>query len=295
MRAASGGLESSTLRNDARNVRTLCREFGMMPISDITPGDVRDGLAHLRNGGGASGRTLSGTYMSSLYIALNAIMSQAADDGITASNPCERVKPPRVDTAERTALSPDQLDAAFDRIQDALYDAPRGRYMALLLMLDCGLRSQEAFALSPDDVDLAAGMLHVRHALKADGIGKPKSEAGRRDLPMTRRLVDSCAVWESFEREWFPDAATLCCDDSGEIADLGSMRKWFARHSVDLGCMGLTFHELRHSNLSKMARYMSPFDLQRWAGWSTLAPAMVYVHDDMDALSRAVSIAQGDR
>jgi integrase len=53
----------------------------------------------------------------------------------------------------------------------------------------------------------------------------------------------------------------------------------------------MTLHQLRHSNLSMMARYMSPFDLQRYAGWSSIEPARIYIHDDLDAVSRAASAA----
>ena len=53
----------------------------------------------------------------------------------------------------------------------------------------------------------------------------------------------------------------------------------------------MKLHELRHSNLSMMARHMSPFDLQRYAGWSSIAPARVYVHDDLAAVTAAVTAA----
>jgi integrase len=53
----------------------------------------------------------------------------------------------------------------------------------------------------------------------------------------------------------------------------------------------MTLHQLRHSNLSMMARHMSPFDLQRYAGWSSIEPAKVYIHDDLEAVTKAVSKA----
>ena len=48
----------------------------------------------------------------------------------------------------------------------------------------------------------------------------------------------------------------------------------------------MTLHQIRHSNLSMMARHMSVFDLQRWAGWSSIEPARVYVHADAESLKR---------
>jgi hypothetical protein len=37
-----------------------------------------------------------------------------------------------------------------------------------------------------------------------------------------------------------------------------------------------------------IARHLSPFDLQRYAGWSSIEPARVYIHADMSQLERAI-------
>ena len=77
----------------------------------------------------------------------------------------------------------------------------------------------------------------------------------------------------------------------GRLMTPKTMCEWWKAHRDALGCSGMTLHQLRHSNLSMMARHMSPFDLQRYAGWSSIAPARIYVHDDLDAVSRAVEMA----
>lgn len=294
MRASMGSLDSSTLRNDARNVRTLCRVFGSVPMDAMTPERVREGIAGLRNGGGASGRVLSGTYLSNVFSALSSMMQQAADDGRIAANPCASVEAPKPDTQEREALTVAQMDALYSALDSEMRRKPHGRYPALLIMLDCGLRSEEALALRPEDVDTASRMVHVRHALKdaTHEIGKTKSKAGVRSVPMTERLSESCAFWDSVRRRWLPESETFCCSASGGILYGGTLRRWWMRNRGRLGCSGFTIHQLRHSNLTKMARYMSPFDLKRWAGWSSLAPAMVYVHEDMDALKSAVAASE---
>ena len=50
----------------------------------------------------------------------------------------------------------------------------------------------------------------------------------------------------------------------------------------------ISLHELRHTNLTLMARFMSPFDLQNYAGWSDLAPAKIYIHKDQETLRKAI-------
>ena len=53
----------------------------------------------------------------------------------------------------------------------------------------------------------------------------------------------------------------------------------------------ITLHELRHTNLTLISRYMSPFDLQNYAGWSDLEPAKIYIHKDQETLRKAVNNA----
>ena len=72
------------------------------------------------------------------------------------------------------------------------------------------------------------------------------------------------------------------------------LQRWWtddAKHNgvnASLGCEGITLHQLCHSNISMMARYMSPYDLQQYARWSSIEPAKIYVHEDMAKVSAAV-------
>lgn len=283
-REKSGGLSVGTLTNDKRNVNVLSRALGGERMDAITPERVKAALLEIKAGGA---RELSGTYMNNLFTALNAIMQTACDDGRIAANPCAKVKPPKVDTKEKAALSPAQVDAAY-AAADALARAGDGRAMAVLLMLDAGLRTGEALGLSPADVDTREGVLRVRRAMKErDGsIGAAKSPAAVRTLPMTARLAASCAVYGATQE---PARETFCASTrDGRPLRPQNFQRWWRKICASLGCGGFTPHQLRHSNLTRMARHMSPFDLQRWAGWSSIAPARVYVHADAGALRGAV-------
>ncbi len=69
--------------------------------------------------------------------------------------------------------------------------------LAVKFMLCCGLRPQEVIALKWADIDRINRRLMVRRALKTDGtIGEPKSESGKRDIPIPPML------WEALH---FPD------------------------------------------------------------------------------------------
>ena len=280
-REKSGDVSPNTIAKDARNVVALRRTaLDTARMDAISPADIRDALLWLKENP-ARGKTLSGTTMRSIYVALNTIMQRAVDDGVISANPCEKVNPPRTDTREKDALSPQELSALLDALDTLPCDA---HVCAIYLMACLGLRRGEALALL--DADIKGGMAHVHLAVKeANGaVDVPKSGAGVRTLPMPKRLIRKVNEW----RELRPDAPTLCCAANGAVMRPQNLYKWWVAHRAELGCDGVTLHQLRHSNLSIMARHMSPFDLQRWAGWSSIEPAKVYIHADSDALVRAV-------
>ncbi|MDL2328076.1 hypothetical protein LJC64_05475 [Ruminococcaceae bacterium OttesenSCG-928-A11] len=61
----------------------------------------------------------------------------------------------------------------------------------MLLMLYCGLRPNECRALDWRHIDIEEKLVHVEQAMKAKTttIGKPKSDAGVRDVPIPDALI----------------------------------------------------------------------------------------------------------
>ena len=289
-RAGTGELDAQTLENDRTHIATLCRVLGDDKMGDITPERVKAALLDLKNGNNSSGRLLGGTYMNNLFTVLNAIMQTASDDGRIAANPCAKIKAPKPDTAERRALSTAEMDIVFERVEP-LARYGDGRAMLVLLMLDAGLRPQEAIALEPQDVDYAKKCIHVRQAMKekTGEIGKTKRPASVRTLPMTDRLAQACEAYAAFRR-----GGRCFCENTRDGAPLREQNvlRWWKLHREEFGAGDLVPYELRHSNLTKMARFMSIFDLMAWAGWKSIEPAKVYVHRDQSALEAAVLRSQ---
>lgn len=294
-RAASGQFAPGTLENDRRAIRAFGRTaLASLRLAEVTPEDAQDALLWLRSHPARGDRPLSGTTANKLYRALYSIFEQAEADGRIAANPLARQKAPKVDTKERRALTPDALRAAYAALDGLPMD---GRAMALRLIMALGLRRGEACGVLVGDLDLAAGVLTVRHAVKErnGSIGSPKSAAAVRPLPLPPALAESLSEWlRTRDRQGIGDAPTLCCNQSGRTLRPQLLQRWWNDQRAALGCDGLTLHELRHSNLSMMARHMpSAFDLQRWAGWSSLEPARVYIHSDLDALTAGMLSAFG--
>jgi len=298
-RAKSGELSPGTVAGDARHVAALRRSaLDSMRMDEITPEACRDALLWMKLNPASGKSELSNTTMNKIHVTLNAIMQQAEDDGRIAKNPMRKIRAPKVDTKEKEALSPLELMLLLNRIDDELQ--LDGRVMALYLMACLGLRRAEACALL--DSDISGGMCRVHLAVKErDGsVDGPKSKASVRSLPVPPRLQAKVDEWRALrKRLGWETSPTLACNTQGGLLRPQLLQRWWSGDSkhdgvrVPLGCDGMTLHQFRHSNLSMMARHMSPFDLQRWAGWSSIEPARVYIHDDMDAMRNAVSDVWG--
>src|SRR5262249_21748363 len=88
--------------------------------------------------------------------------------------------------------SPDEIRA----IVAALADLPRWRPV-LLTAIFTGLRASELRGLRWADVDLKRGEIHVRQRADAlNKIGRPKSAAGERAVPLPPMLVGTLKEWK---------------------------------------------------------------------------------------------------
>jgi integrase len=67
----------------------------------------------------------------------------------------------------------------------------------LLVAIFCGLRASELRGLRWADIDLAAAELHVRQrADRYHKIGRPKSEAGERTVPIPPPVLNALKEWK---------------------------------------------------------------------------------------------------
>lgn len=295
-RAQSGEYAPGTIANNRREINALNRSaLARVELAAITPETCRDALLWIKSNPQRGDNPLTNTTMNKIYQTLHAILEQATDDGRIPANPMRKIRAPKPDTKERVALTPEQLHRLIETLSNRPLD---GRVVSLLLMAYCGLRRAETCALAPTDV--RDGLIHVDKAIKErDGsIGAPKSTASIRAIPAPPQLLDILNKWNK-QRDalGFSTALTLCCNTVGGVLLPQNLYRWWVGDSKHngiretLGYPALDLHGIRHSNLSMMARHMSAFELQHYAGWSSIEPARVYIHRDMDALTRAVNSA----
>lgn len=123
---------------------------------------------------------------------LNMMFEDAIRDEIRTSNPAANIKPLKYDRKKATktihkALTQEEQAAFMKTIRGEYY------YPLLALLLCTGLRFGEAGALLWSDIDYVNGVIHVNKTVSNDTknkliIGKPKSAASIRDIPMNKTI-----------------------------------------------------------------------------------------------------------
>ncbi|MFD6435863.1 tyrosine-type recombinase/integrase [Streptomyces venezuelae] len=151
-----GGVPKTQDNQERRARLHIIPHLGQHPLKNITAADLRAYIAKLES-------TVSSTdYLRGILSELSSILEAAVDDKRLANNPmrAKSVRWPKA-TQERREAWP--LETAL-RVRDVI--SPRNR-IAVVLGLGCGLRQGEVFGLSPEDVDYARGVLHIRRQVQA--------------------------------------------------------------------------------------------------------------------------------
>ena len=197
---------------------------------------------------------------------LTRALDQAVDDKLIEYNPARAVKLAR-EQADETVIRDDEdggrsltadqeaallaAVAATDRHRTRSRGARAiGLYVLYVLALRLGLRRGELLGLRWKDIDLDAGILHVRQQINHEGqITTPKSKKARRDLPLTDDLLTLLREHKlrlgPLAREYvFPDEA-------GSHRKPRALDKHFERAAARASLAGFTFHDLRATAITR--------------------------------------------
>lgn len=155
------------------------KELGCFPIEDICPEQIQN----LYNDLIRSGYSVSTVKIVSSI--LGGCLEQAVRNGLLPQNPVRLAVLPREPfRKEHHCLSRSEQTLFFK------YAADSYLYPFYLLLLRTGLRSGEARALRPCDIDFEKRILHITKTLKyQSGVGyfedSPKTRSSYRDIPLT--------------------------------------------------------------------------------------------------------------
>jgi integrase len=141
-------------------------------------------------------RDLSRPLARKVMISMKAILKDAQRRGNVAQNVALPVSV-RMSARDRRKLVIGVDIPAPQEIQSLVQAADPQQRPLLTVLAFCGLRASEARALRWADVDLKQGMLHIRQ--RADefrNIGRPKSRAGERSVPVGPFVVNTLRMWK---------------------------------------------------------------------------------------------------
>lgn len=248
----------------------LLPTFGAVPLRAITPATVRKWHNAL-----AADRP---TLRAHSYGLLRAVMQTALHDGEITANPVH------IRGAGNAKRAVKIKPASLVEIE-ALVAAMPERYRVMTLVAAwCGLRFGELTELRRKDVDLSAGVIHVRRAVtRVDGkfiIGTPKSDAGTRDVSIPPHLLPAVKdhlrsnITGGKDGLLFPAA-----NDPNKHLAPATLYRVFYRARETAGRPDLRWHDLRHTGAVLAAQTGATLaELMGRLGHSTPQAALRYQH-----------------
>ena len=152
--------------------------FAERPLGDVTSADVSAWYAGMRS---------TPTQQANAYGLLKSVFKEAVDEGLVQANPC------RVRAGGQKERARDIEVLTVDQLNRYLAAVPEQRRVPLLLAGWCGLRSGEVRGLRVRDLDLAAGVVHVRQASYGSRGSSSSARPRRRRASVRWRSLHICS------------------------------------------------------------------------------------------------------
>jgi integrase len=257
--------------------------LGHRRLSDIKPLDVQALYSSLME------RGLSANTVRNAHVILKSAFKQAVGWRMIPFSPVADVKPPKkAKRREIQVLSPEDA-------KRFLSCAIENRYYALFhLAISKGLRPEEYLGLLWENVDLNAGLLHVRTTMvmKRGGgwyFGEPKSASSRRTLTLPASTVRVLLEHRSKQAEErlrhgssYKNNGLVFATSSGAPVDMANLRTRCFMPIIKRAKLpeNFTLYSLRHSfvTLSLLAG-VEPRTVSEEAGHSSVSFTLdVYAH-----------------
>lgn len=261
-------------------------ELGNIPLHKLTAQMIQS----LYNSKAKEGQSPSS--IQSMHNVLHKGLSYAVQARLIPYNPSDNVSLPR---QIKRKVKPLTLEQAKLLIQVA-----QGSHLEMLIMLALitGMRHGELITLRWEDIDLEKGTIYVHRtggyqSKKYRGIsgfleGEPKTEAGERIIPISKKLCEELKQYRSRQNEKRSKAGTawkelnLVCPNSrnGNFLDHTNVRESFYRLLKKAGLPLVHIHDLRHNAATLMrSRGVDLKVIQEILGHSSMdITANIYSH-----------------
>lgn len=250
---------SSFVRYEGDVRRWIVPSLGSVPLVRLAPADVRRLLATCTRGG------LSARSIGHVHATLRTAVGAALRDGQVIRNAASLVTAPPAPKPRVRPIGPDNARAILAAVEgDRL--AP-----LVAVTLGVGLRLGEALGLRWSDVDLDAGTLAIRTALRRTPVEfreegepiyrlvAPKTDRSRRTIQLPAFAIVALRDQRRAQAEVRLAAGLLWLDNDLVFAGLmggpippGSVTRRFQALLAGAGVGRLRFHDLRHAAATVM-------------------------------------------
>jgi integrase len=269
----ANNLEFGTIRQRRQHLKHHVMPFiGRLRLADLTTPLIYDFDTKLRDGG----RSIA--MRRKVITNLKTMLSFAQGRGYVAQNVARGVRV-KVDNRE-TASGPLRAGVDFPTISElnTMIDNAVGRWRPLIVTaIFTGMRASELRGLRWSDVDLEAGLIHVRQRADAwRNIGPTKSKAGMRDIPLAPLAVNTLKQWQPECPKGELDLVFPNTRGNIELMSNLYSRCWAPLQIkcgiTDAGKPRYGFHMLRHAAASLFIQYLgwTPKRLQTVMGHTSV-------------------------
>ncbi len=266
--------------------------LGAMRLQELSPQHLDEFYAHslATERGQKKESRLSPTTVHHRHVALKMALERAVEIGVLSKNPARFTSPPRVNRPEMRVLAEEEATALLKVLEDTPSELPA--YLALTT----GARLGELLALRWSDIDLDAGVAHVRRTVIEHMVGQgdslwysfkePKSGHGRSvDLgAATTAKLRSHRKRQTEHRltlgGGWKDLDLVLATPTGKPTRPSTASGRFRTVVGTCGLEGVRFHDLRHAHATILLKAGTPpHVVSKRLGHSTVAFTLqVYAH-----------------
>ncbi|OPX90294.1 MAG: putative prophage phiRv2 integrase [Pelotomaculum sp. PtaB.Bin104] len=232
--------------------------LGKLKVEQITPVHLmefytnlqEDGIRHDKKPGGLSPKSISYAHR-----IISSILQDATQWQVIGSNPCSRVKPPKVTKKQAACYDEEQTATML-----AALETEELKYQSMLqLALFTGLRRGELMGLEWQDVDFDKKTLEIRQSsqyLPGKGVftKSPKNESSERLLSLPPFLIDLLRQYRRQQSEdrlkvgdLWQGSDRLFTTWDGRPMHPDTPTRWFSKFIKKHGLPHLPFHGIRHT------------------------------------------------
>jgi len=259
-RRSQGSFAPATLTHDSNQIKLLNKLIGDAVLSEIDVITVSNINATLGNQGKPAGA------IRRAFAVLKKILKAAVDNDLILRNPCDRVRPPKVNKPDIHFLDEKEagrlissLDALMELTEkkgsdDAGLVVLKSRAVATRLALVTGARRGEVLGLTWGNVSFEDERIRIIQQFTQDGIRTTKTERAKRIIALDEKSLRVLLWWKGVQAAYLhtlgieQGAVTpVITDELGGFHDPDNFSRWWRAFTQSNGFDGLRFHDLRHT------------------------------------------------